>query len=239
MRDIPQMTDHQALCVTVPYVLPPLRERVQECIRNERSIEQLHDRLIADFIPTGIYEELKRNTVLRAQRNGERLAKFLADVKEAARVLRVPFTEQQFVTTIITRLSPEERSRLALVDKPRTFTDLEHCCIHASNVWYADQNRREAEARKHHPQRTYPRVTFPDNHTLQPRENPKRYSNSRDIRWSNANSQPKPQPYSQNRSQPHTRPRDPPTCYNCGIRGHLSRECRKPRKQGEKPIQKN
>lgn len=84
---------------------------------NQRSpIDILHAKIIQHFIPTGIYEELKRNTVLRTQRSNERLASFMLDIREAARLLKVPLTEDELVKNILIRLFPKERSRLVLMN---------------------------------------------------------------------------------------------------------------------------
>ena len=90
------------------------------CIR-----DSLHSSIIKYSIPTGIYEELKRKTVLRVQGNHERLAHYISDIRESSRLLRVDWNETQTVDTILVGLSPEERSRLALINRPNTIADLE------------------------------------------------------------------------------------------------------------------
>ena len=102
----------------------------------KRQVEELHSSIIKYFIPTGIYEEIKRKTVLRVQGNEERLAHYISDIRESSRLLRVDWNETQMVDTILIGLSPEERSRLSLINRPNTIADLEQCSIHSSNVWY-------------------------------------------------------------------------------------------------------
>ena len=66
------------------------------------------------------------------------------------------------VDTLLIGLSPEERSRLALINQPKTFADLEQCSIHSSNVWYSDQNRhtmKSAEANRNGLRALEPGVT--------------------------------------------------------------------------------
>ena len=133
-----QLSDWQILQVILPKCKPPLRDRVLESLNSTLPVEELHTTIIKYFIPTGIYEEIKRNTVLRVQGAHERLAHYIADIRESSRLLQVDWTEKQLVDTILVGLSPEERSRLALISRPLTFADLEQCSVHSSNVWYAD-----------------------------------------------------------------------------------------------------
>ena len=97
---------------------PPLKDRVQESMNFQHSVDQLHSALIRHFIPTGIYEELKRNTVLRVQGAHERLAHYISEIRESSLLLKVNLSE------------PEERSRLVLINRPNTFAELEQCrCV--------------------------------------------------------------------------------------------------------------
>ena len=137
-----QLSDCQILQVLLPKCRPPLKDRVQESLSSQHPVEELHTTLIRHFIPTGIYEDLKRNTVLRVQGAHERLTHYISEIRESSLLLKVNWSEQQLVETILVGLSPEERSRLALINRPNTFAELEQCCIHSSNVWYSDQNRR-------------------------------------------------------------------------------------------------
>ena len=141
IKDLQQLNDWQILQVLLPKCKPPLRDRVLESLSSTLPGEELHTTIIKHFIPTGIYEEIKRNTVLRVQGAHERLAHYIADIRESSRLLQVNWSEKQLVDTILVGLSPEERSRLALINRLHTFADLEQCSIHSSNVWYADQNR--------------------------------------------------------------------------------------------------
>ena len=54
----------------------------------KRQVDELHSSIIKHFIPTGIYEEIKRKTVLRAQGHQERLAHYISDIRESSRLLR-------------------------------------------------------------------------------------------------------------------------------------------------------
>ena len=79
-----------------------------ESLRYNQSVEELHTTLIRHFIPTGIYEELKRNLVLRVQGTYERLAHYISEIRESALLLQVKWSEQQLVDNILVGLSTEE-----------------------------------------------------------------------------------------------------------------------------------
>lgn len=230
IKDIPHVTDDQALTVLLAYVRPPLKDRVQDAVNNQLSIDRLHTQIIQHFIPTGIYDELKRNTVMRTQGHGERLANFIAEVRQAARVLKVDLTEFELVETILSRLSPEERSRLALISRPRNFTELEQCCIYSSNVWYADQNRKNLRANDPSRTQTQPTITFPNTrNALNPQNNsestPTNRNHTHRKSWTP--------------SRPNMHPNETPRCYNCNERGHYSRNCRKEKKTRNTGFPKN
>ena len=144
----------------------------------------------------------------------KRQAHYISDIRESSRLLQVDWNERQMVDTILVGLSPEERSRLALINRPNTFADLEQCSIHSSNVWYSDQNRhamKSTEANRNELQALVPDVTT---------QRERRVFN----RPHNLHS-----PGKSNETQPKTEARYPPRnknmCYNCGKYGHISRNC--------------
>ena len=67
IKDLQQLSDREILQVLLPKCRPPLKDRVQVSLSSQHPVEELHTTLIRHFIPTGIYEELKQNTVLRVQ----------------------------------------------------------------------------------------------------------------------------------------------------------------------------
>lgn len=213
--ELQQLSDTQVLEIIMPRSRSPLKDRILEAIRSKSSFEQFHAMVINYFIPTGIYEELKRNTVLRVQGTHERLAHFVAEVREYARLLKTNFSEAQLVENILVGLSPEERSRLVLLNRPNSFAELERCCIHSSNVWYSDQNRRIAITRAATRCELPPVASEPVD--LSSRN--KRYFH-RSPRWTNKCSAPVEV------SNPGIKPK---RCYNCGKAGHFSRECKQKR----------
>ena len=149
-------------------------------------------------------------------RDIERLAHYISEIRESSLLLKVNLSEPQLVETILVGLSPEERSRLVLINRPNTFAELEQCCIHSSNVWYSDQNRRALIPQAQRRNETPPLVSEPRIHR-----------DSRHFR------SPKPSHYQpaqnyQLKSQPNmsdTVSREK-RCYNCGKQGHISRYCK-------------
>ena len=212
IKDLQQLSDCQILQVLLPKSRPPLKDRVLESLSSQHPVEELHTTLIRHFIPTGIYEELKRNTVFRVQGAHERLAHYIADIREASRLLQVNWSEKQLVETILVGLSPEERSRLALINKPNTFAELEQCSIHSSNVWYSDQNRRSLLPQVQRINETQPLV--PDTRTHR-ESRPFRIPATSHYQTKSNNQQPQ-----QNTSDTVSREK---RCYNCGKLGHISR----------------
>ena len=89
IKDLRQLKDDQILQVILPKCRSPLKDRVLDSLRYHRPVEELHTSLISHFIPTGIYEELKRNSVLRVQGVYERLAHYISEIRESALLLQV------------------------------------------------------------------------------------------------------------------------------------------------------
>ena len=72
------------------------------------------------------------------------------------------WNETQLVDIILIGVSPEERYRLSLMNRPNIIADLEQCSIHSSNVWYSDQNReamKTAGANRHQLRALVPDIT--------------------------------------------------------------------------------
>ena len=113
-----------------------------------------------------------------------------------------------------THLDVYKRQRLALINRPNTFADLEQCSIHSSNVCYSDQNRhtmKSAEAN-----RNELRALVPDVTTLHERQVFNRPHNVRSPGKSNVTPSK-----TETRYPPHNKH----ICYNCGKHGHISKNC--------------
>ena len=155
---------------------------------------------------------------------------YISEIRESALLLQVKWSEQQLVDTILVGLSPEERSRLALMKRPTTFTELELCCIHSSNVWYSDQNRRVSMSQ------TQRRDSF---QPLPIGTDTRNYRDKRFVSTSKTQSYPhisysRPQPR-QHASEVNEKRR----CYNCGKAGHISKNCKQKRYQPKTDQSKN
>ena len=132
-------------------------------------------------------------------------------------MLQVKWSEQQLVDNILVGLSPEERSRLALMKRPTTFTELELCCIHSSNVWYSDQHRRVSMSQTQHRDsfRTLPIGT--DTRTYRDKRFVSTYKTQSYPHISYSRSKPR---------QPTSEVNEERRCYNCGKAGHISKVCK-------------
>lgn len=80
--ELQQLADNQILQVIMIKCRPPLKDHIEESINFQHSVDQQHAPLIRHFIPTGIYEELKRKTVLRVQEAHDRPAHSISEIRE-------------------------------------------------------------------------------------------------------------------------------------------------------------
>ena len=160
---------------------------------------------------------MKRNLVLRAQGTYERLAHYISEVRESALLLQVKWSEQQLVDTILVGLSPEERSRLALVKRPTTFTELELCCIHSSDVWYSDQNRSVSMSQSQSRNSFQTRPIGNDTRNYRDKRFVSTYKTHNYPHVSYSKTKPR---------QPTSEVSEERRCYNCGKAGHISKLCK-------------
>lgn len=75
----------------------------------------------------------------------ESLHNYIANVKEAASILRILVSESETVKSILNGLNPETRSCLVLCERPSTFLGLEKLSIQVMKVKYTDKQRSSAE----------------------------------------------------------------------------------------------
>ena len=89
-----------------------------------------------------MFENLKMQFFYRPQQPGENLANFIASIKEARRVLRLPHSEGETIQVLLEGLTPEERSRLALTQIPRNFVELDKWCLQSQSIQFLDYQRQ-------------------------------------------------------------------------------------------------
>lgn len=215
LKNLPNLSDTQTLGLLIPYVVPPLRTKIQDSVQCGQNIDQLHSTLIHHFIPTGVYHQLVSDKVRRVQKVGELLGHYIADIKEHADILRAPFSERELIDLMLLGLNPAERSRLVFMPRPATFNELDQLCMHSANVHYSDSQREYHDR----PQQGHDgggsagvHLSLPLTGSNSRGRNFRRYDDR--VVVSNRH-------YASN-------PQAPRICYKCGGSGHLRRECRYP-----------
>lgn len=78
--------------------------------------------------------------VLRVQGSEDKLAHYITAIREASCLFRVPMTEAE-LEIILVRLSPGDRTHLALLKRPTSFRELEEACVHSASIWYIEKTR--------------------------------------------------------------------------------------------------
>lgn len=142
MRDFPGVRDTELVMILTGYCRPPLSERLRDFWQKGNGFEDFHREVLSFCIPGRMLENLKMSRFYRPQRLGENLSNFIAEIKEARRVLRLPHSEEETIQVLLEGLAPEERSRLALSRTPQTFADLDNWCVQSQNIQYLDTQRQ-------------------------------------------------------------------------------------------------
>lgn len=141
VKQYPGMTDAVLLELLVPYCLPPLKDRLLECLRRGVTFDAFHAQIIEFFIPVRVMERLRVERVYRPQAPAETLSCFVDGIRRVAEVLRLSLGERQLVDLILEGIKPDERSRLVFCQRPLSFADLERLSIVSRSVQDADAQR--------------------------------------------------------------------------------------------------
>lgn len=142
VRAFPGMTEAYLMHLIFPHCRSPLSEKLLSCLGRGGTFDDFHRLTLESFIPGRLLKNLQKEHVDRLQQPGETLANYAVSIKQAAKVLRSPMTEEETVQTILEGVTPEERSRLVLVAKPKTFSELEQVILDARVVAYNDSLRQ-------------------------------------------------------------------------------------------------
>lgn len=146
-KDFPGMSDTLLLQLIFPHCQEPLLEILVSCLESGANFEEFHTRLLENFVPGRLRENLRQQKFYRLQKQGEELASFVSSIKLAAKVLKVGLTEKEIVNVIIEGVTPEERSRLVFTNRPHSFADLTRMCITSAGVAYNDILRQGLQSR--------------------------------------------------------------------------------------------
>lgn len=141
LSDVPGMVSNQLLAIVSPFCRGPLAEQVNMALALGLTIEKFHESVIEVFLPARVREHLSRLKFYRPQGSSEGLGVYVAAVKEARRVLRLPISEADTVSLILEGICPQERSRLVFSGRPSSFAELHQLCITSQSVQFADQQR--------------------------------------------------------------------------------------------------
>ena len=143
MRDFPGVRDTDLVMILAGYCRSPLAERLRGVWSKGSAFEEFHKAVLEFCIPARMFEHLKMKLFYRPQAAGEDLANFVAGIKESRRVLRLPHGEEETIQILLEGLAPEERSRLALSQIPRNFSELDRWCLLSQNIGFLDKQRQE------------------------------------------------------------------------------------------------
>ncbi|KAG8295317.1 hypothetical protein J6590_082531 [Homalodisca vitripennis] len=139
LHDLPGLQGASFLHVISPFCRPPLGDCLVRVLQRGGTLDDFHREALDFFVPGPLRERLRVEKFFRPQGNGESLAKFVAEVRDTDRVLRLDIPESTVVTTILEGLNPEERSRLVYAGRPSTFSELDRLCIASRSVQFADR----------------------------------------------------------------------------------------------------
>lgn len=94
---------------------------IARIMRHGGSLDEFHGEVLDTFVPSRLREKLRQKHFYRVQAHGEGLAPFCSIVRSAAQILRLPKSEGEVVQVILEGVTPQERSRLVIPERPRTF----------------------------------------------------------------------------------------------------------------------
>jgi hypothetical protein len=128
--------------ILYPFCRGEMIESLIKAINDKETLDQFHDRVLRQFVPNRLLQQLRVEEYERVQRLDEPLSMYIRAVRDAALVLRISETEWQTVARIVEGLTPEQRARFLFQEIPTTFQQLEKLAVVDRNVMYADQMRR-------------------------------------------------------------------------------------------------
>jgi hypothetical protein len=143
MRHVRQMREDGIYDMMFPYCRGELLACVTNTLVNRESFENVHVRLLREFIPS---RQLRMDVYERVQGEGDCLASYVQAISDAALVLRIQENEAQMVERIVEGFSPSQRTRLVFQTPPPSLRHLEQLTALDRNILYADRRRTRQSA---------------------------------------------------------------------------------------------
>jgi hypothetical protein len=128
--------------ILYPFCRGDMIESLIKAIKDKETLDQFHDRVLRQFVPNRLLQQLRAEKYERVQRLDKPLSMYVRAVRDAALVPRINETESQTVARIVEGLTPDQRARFLFQEIPTTFHQLEKLAVVDRNVMYADQTRR-------------------------------------------------------------------------------------------------
>lgn len=141
-----QLNDKDILEIVVGHCTGPLLSKLIEYKQIGLSVNQVHVRLVGNFVPFTHLERLKFEMLHRPQRHNESLSSYILEIRENVKLLCCDIVEKDVVEMIKVGINPETRNKLVFVGNPTTFGELEEICIRIQNISYSDYMRRSSRA---------------------------------------------------------------------------------------------
>ncbi|KAG8299877.1 hypothetical protein J6590_090445 [Homalodisca vitripennis] len=138
------LNDSEVLNISIGYAHGPSYQKLLEYKVSIKIIIEIHKSLMNFFVPMGQKESLKRDLVHRSQKHNEILSSYISSIKENEKLLQCDYTEKEIVDIIMVGIAPNVRARLVFCDNPKNYEDLNQLCIHEQNIYYEENNLREA-----------------------------------------------------------------------------------------------
>ncbi|XP_039276064.1 uncharacterized protein LOC120349650 [Nilaparvata lugens] len=141
IQSFSQIDDGQMLKLLVPFTVGPLCDKITMAINSSHSFDKFHQEVLNYFVPQRLMSTIVKDRFYRLQAPVEPISAYVVSIKESALLLRLEKSEAEVVSTILSGLSPHERSRLIFMNKPTTLAQLDEICIQAQNLHFADIER--------------------------------------------------------------------------------------------------
>lgn len=136
------ITDEFIYDVVLPYASGLLESQLIDAKENQFDFQTFHSNVLDTLIPLRLRDSLRSQYFQRLQKHNEPLPNYIEDIKIAAQLLRLGFTERAVVEAIVSQLTVEDRNRVLSDGMPKSYDDLTRACLTAQNFRFAELDRR-------------------------------------------------------------------------------------------------